>query len=165
MKTASKLGTAKRRSRLDLAKDLPKAMYTLFHQLQSCLDVMETNEGTLEAVGIVSDALPAVEVQKDSSDAVMLKIPIPTLSSGGEMSYRPKKQATVVFRYDTSLDIVLAACGADYDMGQTAIDELFPGDKGEFSWKTTNGTASGKPYHWCNYKKRNLFKMHMCNLR
>ena len=151
MKTASKLGTAKRRSRLDLAKDLPKALYTLFHQLQSCLDVMETNEASLEAVGIIPDALPTVEIQKDSTDVVMLKIPIPTLSSGGEMSYRPKKQATVAFRYDTSLDVVLAACGTDYDMGQTVIDELFPGDKGEFSWNTINDTSTGKPYQWCNY--------------
>lgn len=151
MKTAAKLGTAKRRSRLDLAKDLPKALYTLFHQLQSCLDVMETNEASLEAVGIIPDALPTVEIQKDSTDVVMLKIPIPTLSSGGEMSYRPKKQATVAFRYDTSLDVVLAACGTDYDMGQTVIDELFPGDKGEFSWNTINDTSTGKPYQWCNY--------------
>ena len=151
MKIASKLGTAKRRSRLDLAKDLPKALYTLFHQLQSCLDVMDTNEASLEVVGIIPDAVPTVEIHKDSSDVVMLKIPIPTLSSGGEMSYRPKKQATVAFRYDTNLDVVLAACGADYDMGQTVIDELFPGDKGEFSWNTTNDTSTGKPYQWCNY--------------
>ena len=150
MKTTTKLGTTKRRTRLDLAKTLPKALYTLFHQLQSCLDVMETNQGSLGAAGIIPDALPTVEIQQGSSDAVMLKIPIPTLSPGGGTSYRPKKQANIIFRYDTALDVVLAACGADYDMGQAVIDELFPGDRGEFSW-TTKKSAGGKPYQWCNY--------------
>jgi hypothetical protein len=166
MKATPLLGTTKRRNRLDLAKTLPKALYTLFHQLQSCLDVMETttNQGSsLEtAADIAPEALPAVEIQSAGNNeaAVLLKIPIPTLSPGGGMSYKPKKQASIVFRYDADLDIVLAACGTDYDMGPGVIDELFPGDRGEFLWTTTGGgdapAASaaqgyGRPYQWCNY--------------
>mmetsp|Transcript_11835 Transcript_11835/g.30011 ORF Transcript_11835/g.30011 Transcript_11835/m.30011 type:complete len:577 (+) Transcript_11835:119-1849(+) len=149
MKTDPKLGTTKRRNRLDQAKTLTKALYTLFHQLQSCLDVMETNQGSVEASGMIPEALPTVEIPGEPSDVVVLKIPIPTLSQSGETTYKPKKQASILFRYDATLDVVLAACGTDYDMGQGVIDELFPGDRGEFSWTTTS--KGGKPYAWCNY--------------
>ena len=149
MKTDPKLGTTKRRNRLDLAKSLTKALYTLFHQLQSCLDVMETNQGNLEASGMVPEALPTVEIPGEPSDVVVLKIPIPTLSPSGETTYKPKKQASILFRYDATLDVVLAACGTDYDIGQGVIDELFPGDRGEFPWTTTS--EGGKPYAWVNY--------------
>jgi len=149
MKATPKLGNTKRRSRLDLAKTLPKALYTLFHQLQSCLDVIETNQGDPEISDITPDSLPTVEVQKE---AVLLNIPIPTISAGGEMSYRPKKQVSIVFRYDAALDFVLAVCGTDYDMGLGVIDELFPGDRGEFlGTEDSKPSTSGRAYQWCNY--------------
>jgi len=89
MKPNPKLGTTKRRARLDLAKTLPKALYTVFHQLQSSLDGLETNNTTASILqGIPAEALPSVEIQ---ANAVVLKIPIPTLSQAGEISYKPKK--------------------------------------------------------------------------
>jgi len=155
MKATPLLGTTKRRNRLDLAKTLPKALYTLFHQLQSCLDVMET---TTNADTIAPEAIPVIEIQSaagnNEATLVLLKIPIPTLSPGaGGMSYKPKKQASIMFRYDASLDIVLAACGTDYDMGPVVIDELFPGDRGEFLWTKNDSPAQGhgRPYQWSNY--------------
>jgi hypothetical protein len=157
MKATPLLGTTKRRNRLDLAKSLPKALYTLFHQLQSCLDVMET---ATSADTIAPEALPSVEIQSaaagnnEAAAGVLLKIPIPTLSPGaGGMSYKPKKQASIMFQYDATLEIVLAACGTDYDMGPGVIDELFPGDRGEFLWTKNVSPAQGhgRPYQWCNY--------------
>lgn len=154
MKVTPKLGTTKRRNRLDLAKNLPKALYTLFHQLQSCLDVMETSQGSLEKADISPEALPTVEIDGSAgNEAVVLKLPIPTLSTGGGLGYKPKKQASVSFRYDATLDMVLAACGTDYDMGMGVIDELFPGDKGEFLVGENEPSSStlGRAYQWCNY--------------
>ncbi len=171
MKASPKLGTTKRRARLDLAKELPKALYTVFHQLQSCLDIFETNNASLQGMPI--DALPSVEIQTNA--VVALKVPIPTLSQAGEISYKPKKQASILFHYNATLDLVLASCGTDYDMGQGVMDELFPGDTGEYntsnkticattertssssssssssSTTTTISTFVGKAYQWCNY--------------
>jgi len=172
MKVTPKLGSTKRRSRLDAAKKLPTALYTVFHQLQSCLDLMEANTET--AGGIAPEAMPVVEIEplveapgRNDESGVVLKIPIPNIATGGNLTYRPKKLASISFRYDASNDVVLADCGNQYDMGPTVIDELFPGDRGEFRWtEEAKGTApateattaaavaarqNGLSYQWCNY--------------
>ncbi|KAG7360580.1 Fms-interacting protein [Nitzschia inconspicua] len=167
-----KLVGSRREERLDLAKQLPKALYTLYHQLQSCLDVLglqqqEKDTGTVKNNQLVSaESLPALEIFSDTTNtnngdmAVSLKVPVPTISDGGTVSYHPKKYMTVTFRY--SPDMVTASGSNDFDMG-SVIEELFPGDVGEWS-PPINGAAAasaaailnysnhiGKPYQWCNY--------------
>jgi len=193
VKVTPKLGTTKRRNRLDLAKTLPSALYVLFHQLQSCLDVLEmpTKNATSRdsRTPTSGEVLPTIEIETTAAAAkenygtaaspstneeylataavvVVLKIPIPTVSAGGGLTYKHKKQqASISFEYDSTSDLVLASCSADYDMGQVVIDELFPGDKGEYllpaTHTATNATAvafsrssdrgSARAYQWCNY--------------
>ena len=187
VKVTPKLGTTKRRNRLDLAKTLPSALYTLFHQLQSCLDVLEmtTKNATSSRDSRTPPSgasLPTIEIETTAATAktasastneeslaaaavvVVLKIPIPTVSAGGGLSYKHKKQqASISFEYDSTSDLVLASCSADYDMGQVVIDELFPGDKGEYLLPATNiatkamalavsrNNDRGRAYQWCNY--------------
>jgi len=187
MDVTPKLGT-KRRNRLDLAKTLPKALYTVYYQLQSCLDVMATAAATtikttmdVIAAEISSESMPVVDVltcetissntssSSSAAKSVVLKIPIPTVSDGGVLNFHPKKSASITFEYDARIDMVLATSGSDYDMGQFVIDELFPGDKGEwisqtnssdggsneFEIKDTQNNNSNKnssrAYQWCNY--------------
>ncbi|KAG7360181.1 Fms-interacting protein [Nitzschia inconspicua] len=167
-----KLVGSRREERLDMAKQLPKALYTLYHQLQSCLDVLglqqqEKDTGTVKEQQLVStESLPSLEIFSDTTNtnnddmAVSLKVPVPTISDGGTVSYHPKKYMTVTFRY--SPDMVTASGSNDFDMG-SVIEELFPGDVGEWS-PPINGAAAtataavsnhsnhiGKPYQWCNY--------------
>eukprot|EP00536_Pseudo-nitzschia_multiseries_P005144 jgi/Psemu1/285576/fgenesh1_pg.93_\ len=187
VKVTPKLGTTKRRNRLDLAKSLPRALYTLFHQLQSCLDLLETTNATTKESSTPLEALPTIDIESATATStstststttascsmddpslaafVVLKIPIPTVSAGGGLGYKHKKQATISFEYDATTDLVLASCGNEYDMGQIVIDELFPGDRGEYlvsatSTTTTtdaaaasrsNGGGGGRAYQWCNY--------------
>lgn len=177
MNVTQKLGT-KRRNRLDLAKTLPKALYTIYHQLQSCLDVMVTaNTGSevkstkdTSFSGIDSDSMPSIDVSSTSStsanECVLFKIPIPAVSDGGSLNYRMKKNAIITFEYNAQLDLVVATCGSDYDMGLHVINELFPGDTGEWTGRTNLIVASSdeknstttlnpggnkKAYHWANY--------------
>jgi len=187
MDVTPKLGT-KRRNRLDLAKTLPKALYTVYYQLQSCLDVMATAAATTPkttmdviAAEISSESMPVVDVLtcetissntssfSSAAKSVVLKIPIPTVSDGGVLNFRPKKTANITFEYDARIDMILATSGSDYDMGQFVIDELFPGDTGEwisqtnssdggsneFEIKDTQNNNSNKKssraYQWCNY--------------
>ena len=183
MDVTPKLGT-KRRNRLDLAKTLPKALYTVYHQLQSSLDVMATAVATAVTTTttttddvtaeISSDTIPIVDILTSETDSttdfVVLKIPIPTVSDGGVLNFRPKKSASVTFEYDARSGMVLARCGSDYDMGKCVIDELFPGDTGEWTGErnlsndecsdeagTTNtqndnsNKDSARAYQWCNY--------------
>jgi len=172
VKVTPKLGTTKRRNRLNLAKTLPKALYTLFHQLQSCLDVSETTNASTNDSSTPREALPTIDIENSKAKTtaashakddqslgaiVVLKIPIPTVSAGGELGYKYKKQATVSFEYDATADLVLASCGNDYDMGQVVIDELFPGDRGEYLMSVSktaslsNQGGGGRAYQWCNY--------------
>jgi hypothetical protein len=177
MDVTPKLGT-KRRNRLDLAKTLPKALYTVYHQLQSSLDVMATAVTTMTTddttAEISSETIPIVDILTSETDSttdfVVLKIPIPTVSDGGILNFRPKKSASVTFEYDDRSGMVLARCGSDYDMGKYVIDELFPGDTGEWTGErnfsndecndeagTTNtqndnsSKDSARAYQWCNY--------------
>lgn len=167
-----KLGT-QRRQRLDLAATLPKALYTLFYQLQSCLDIMATSVSVSDAddAAAAEDSLPVAEVSttsatsEPSSSCVMLRFPIPTVSDGGALTYRPKKTVTITFQYVDEEDMVYASCGTEYDMGYL-ISEVFPGDKGEWTPTVTEDRFAGipfitsssssssskaRPYQWCNY--------------
>lgn len=143
MNASKKLGT-QRLTCLDLAQSLPKALYTLFYQLLSCLDTIET-----------SDPSPSLEVANDST-TVVFKLPIPTISDSSgtiSISYRLKKIAKIYFEHNEELDMVTAYSSAEHDMG-SFIDELFPCDTGE--WNGGDGedeeTNPGKrAYHWCNY--------------
>jgi len=82
--------------------------------------------------------------------------------------------------------MVLATSGSDYDMGQCVIDELFPGDTGEWigqknssdegsienEIKNTRNKNSSRAYQWCNYlgglhvapREQTAAKMH-CSAR
>lgn len=151
LSASSRLGTTKRQSRLRLARALPGALYTLFHQLQSCLDgIAAAASKTNTTNNNDEEPLPTIEIiESSASSAVVLKIPVPIVSSGGVLGYKPKKRASICFEYDAACDLILATCGNDYDMGQVVINELFPGDKGEYTTVTT--TARGRAYQWCNY--------------
>jgi hypothetical protein len=136
-----KLGS-KRRTCLDLAKSLSKPLYTLYYQLQSYLDTLET-EGTS------SEELPMLEISNESS-AVVLKIPIPAAS---DTSLKTTKNfATVHFEFDKKLGMMMAQASSANDMGGL-IGELFPGDTGEWIVKESDKatTTTLRPYHWCNY--------------
>ncbi|MGK3744975.1 MAG: hypothetical protein ACI90V_011836 [Bacillariaceae sp.] len=168
MDVTPKLGT-KRRNRLDLAKTLPKALYTVYHQLQSSLDVMATAVTTTTddvSAEISSETIPIVDILSSETDSttdfVVLKIPIPTVSDGGVLNFRTKKSASVTFEYDERIGMVLARCGSDYDMGKCVIDELFPGDTGEWTGERNissderrsdeaGNKDSARAYQWCNY--------------
>jgi Fms-interacting protein/Thoc5 len=149
--------SSQRRDRLDLAKRLPKALYSLYHQLQSCLDLLALGE----TPHIAPESLPKLEISLDASNvimtAVILKIPVPTVSEGGGVAYRPKQSMTVRFRYISSSDMVTALASQDFDMG-SILGELFPGDTGEWmpnaamsSTTTLDVNDLGTPYRWCNY--------------
>jgi Fms-interacting protein/Thoc5 len=165
-----KLGT-QRRQRLDLAATLPKALYTLFYQLQTCLDILITSTPAPDAENNDGapgeDSLPVVDVSSGGatggllSPIVVLRIPIPTVSDGGALTFRPKKTATITFQYKDQADSVFASCSTEYDMGDL-ISEVFPGDRGE--WTPEEGEMQGamptphssssvnaRPYQWCNY--------------
>jgi hypothetical protein len=146
----NKLST-QRRARLDLAKTLSKPLYTLYHQLESYIDAMESdsNEKNDNDSGDIS--LPKLKII-DNKAAVLLLIPIPVLSADGTSSTSSKKVATFQFEYHNQLDVVTAHAHNDHDMAHV-IDELFPGDTGGFHGTVveTNEKLSGKPYSWCNY--------------
>jgi hypothetical protein len=132
-----KLGS-KRRTCLDLAKSLPKPLYTLYYQLQSYLD-------TSQSEGKSNEEVPLLEISSESS-AVLLKIPIPAVADG---SLKTKKFAAVHFEYDKKMGMMMAQASAAHDMAGL-IGELFPGDTGE--WMGENDNISPmRPYHWCNY--------------
>jgi hypothetical protein len=152
---STKLST-QRRARLDLAKSLSKPLYTLYHQLESYLGdgrIMESDKSIFKlkiSTGIGSKAV------------VLLQIPIPVFSADGTCSTSSsKKVATLQFEYLSELDVVTAHAHTDHDMGHV-IDELFPGDTGEFHGPPEQEPVPvpvpvdieklhGKPYSWCNY--------------
>jgi hypothetical protein len=158
---ASPLLGTKRRTTLDLAHSLPKALYTLYYLLQSCLDSMETS-GEMAAMEESSMA-PSVEVNKDSS-CVIMHISIPSISDRtGTSSISGfgigKKVVSISFEYDKESNTVSAASSAEHDM-EKLINELFPGDTGELeTGKSDESSATeehllrsaGRPYNWCNY--------------
>jgi hypothetical protein len=139
-----KLGS-ERRTCLDLAQSLPKALYTLYYQLQSCLDTMETSDDLS-----TPESSPSLEIDKESS-VVVFQIPIPSVSDGSA-TFRIKKVVSISFEYNTEWDMVTAHCSKDNDMGDL-ISELFPGDTGEYTGdeETETDSQEKRPYHWCNY--------------
>ena len=145
LNSSRKLGS-KRRTCLDLAQSLPKPTYTLYYQLQSCLDIMANT-------GEMKDPSPFLEITKEST-TVVLKIPIPNVSdSSASQSLRSKKVATISFEYSEELNLVTAYSNTEHDMG-ALVGELFPGDTGE--WTDGDGDEEKadrekRPYHWCNY--------------
>jgi hypothetical protein len=153
-KIASTKLSTQRRARLDLAKTLSKPLYTLYHQLESYIDdgrsIME------ESSGDNNSSRFKLIISSGSKQAVLLQIPIPVLSADGTCSTSSsKKVATLQFEYQKELDVVTAHAHTDHDMAHV-IDELFPGDTGEFHrppkvLPVETETTSGKPYSWCNY--------------
>lgn len=164
-----KLGT-QRRQRLNLAATLPKALYTLFYQLQACLDIMITAASVSDPgkAGLGRESLPVVNVPaqevpstSQSSSAVVLEVPIPTIWDSGTVVFSVRNTATITFEYSDEADMVFASCVTDNGIG-SLISELFPGDKGEWTpfesdrqdAATLTGTKiniNARPYHWCNY--------------
>jgi hypothetical protein len=142
---STKLST-QRRARLDLAKMLSKSLYTLYHQLESYID-----DGSL--VESANNSLFKLKISIGSK-AVLLQIPIPVLSADGTCStFSKKKVATIQFEYLKELDVVTACAHTDHDMAHV-VDELFPGDTGEFHGSPVpveSEKTSGKAYSWCNY--------------
>lgn len=158
---ASKLLGTARRTNLDLAYTLPKALYTLFYMLQSTLDTMETSG---EMVTMETSSIsPSLEVNKDSS-RVILHIPIPTISDrvGVTNAHATgfgigKKEVAIIFEYNSVSNTVLAHSTSDHDMGNLLV-EVFPGDRGDFITLKSQESAieeesevTGRSYNWCNY--------------
>lgn len=169
LKATKLLGTT-RRTNLDLAHALPKALYTLFYMLQSSLDSMEAS-GELDALEKAS-AAPSLQVNQESTQ-VVLNIPIPTISDRTATTTTVvasgfgsgKKIAVITFEHDEAANIVTAASSQDHDMGKL-LAELFPGDTGDQLLSKTSGNddaadsteqamspsdGGGRPYNWCNY--------------
>jgi hypothetical protein len=162
-RNSKKQAGSQRRTCLDLAQSLPKHLYTLYYQLQSCLDTMEVNTAAAAAAGeATTEASPSIEIDNDST-TVVLKIPIPTVSdttspsSSTKLRTTKKAAAIVQFSYNKRWDLVAAHSSADHDMGNL-IGELFPGDTGVWVSSTTEDDeqassprGEGRPYGWCNY--------------
>lgn len=149
--------SSQRCQRLDFARTLPKPLYVLFHQLQSCLDLLlHRNENNSDGKVLVGgkESLPQFGLVSEASEdpAVQLKIPIPTISEGGNISFTPEKTATLSFHFCASIGVVTAYCINESGMtDETVIGELFPGDTGE--WMPRIDTAvvassgNGLPYN------------------
>lgn len=160
LQTSQRLGT-EREQCLERAKTLPKALYTLFYQLQSGLDAMATS-GELAKV-VDPEGLPSLGINKDST-RILFQFPVPPISD--QTSTTPvissgfgggPKLAVVSFSHDSELDVVRAESSTDHDMANL-IDELFPGDHGKWAdfedaetTITDKTVAEGRPYYWCNY--------------
>jgi hypothetical protein len=150
------LGT-KRRTTLDLAHSLPKALYTLFYLLQSSLDSMETS-GEMAAMKESSIMAPSLEVNNDFT-CVSMNISIPNISDRTGTSTTSgfgtgKKMVVISFEYDEGSNTVTAASSVDHDM-EKVVNELFPGDTGELevdkSDESETEERAGRLYNWCNY--------------
>lgn len=160
---ASPLLGTERRTNLDLAYSLPRALYTLFYLLQSSLDSMKTSGEMARMEEESSIMPPSLEVNKDFT-RVILNMPIPNISDRTVTTSisgfgSGKKIATITFEYDNESNTVLAACSTEHDMGKL-IDELFPGDTGDDidigkksgeSEDEEPSRIAGRPYNWCNY--------------
>ena len=161
---ASPLLGTERRTNLDLAYSLPKALYTLYYLLQSCLDRMEIS-GEMSTLQQSSISPPSLEVSKDSS-CVILHIPIPnisdrTVSSSASGFGNGKKKVSISFAYHEESQSVSAASSSEHADMENLINELFPGDTGGLMDNFTSddgreiaGTHTqkkGRPYNWCNY--------------
>jgi hypothetical protein len=144
---ASKKLGSNRQTNLELARSLPKPLYTLYYQLQSCLDAMGSMGGSE-----LGDHLPLLEITNNSS-TVVLKIHIPTVSdTSTTAAFGNIEFANIYFDFNKKWDTVTAYSSTDNGMGDL-IGELFPGDTGEWtpSDDTHSSSGSKRPYNWCNY--------------
>eukprot|EP00980_Cylindrotheca_fusiformis_P005624 scaffold1184_cov132-Cylindrotheca_fusiformis.AAC.45 len=144
--TSKKVGT-QRQNMLELARLLPKPLYTLYYHLQSCLDRMGSFGGTDSA-----DSLPALEIKNESS-TIVLKIQIPNVADNSSTpSFGMVRFAKIHFDYNQEWDLIAAYASQDFGM-RDLINELFPGDTGE--WPLNDDQESSnvrkRPYNWCNY--------------
>ncbi|KAL3943775.1 MAG: hypothetical protein SGBAC_002147 [Bacillariaceae sp.] len=154
--TSKKLGS-ERQSSMELARSLPAPLYTLHHQLQSCLDAMHA-----ASEGEDSD-LPSLEVT-NKSNGIVLRMPI--LEVGNKSSSSVVDYTNIKFEYDSKLDIVTARSSSEHGMKEL-IGELFPGDTG--AWDFSNNKSDRASYCWCNYLgglhaspgERDLSEMHV----
>jgi hypothetical protein len=144
---ASKKLGSDRQTYLELARSLPKPLYTLYYQLQSCLDAMGSMRGSE-----LGDHVPLLEITNNSS-TVVLKIHIPTVSdTSTTAAFKNIEFAIIYFDFNKKWDMVTAYSSTDNGMGDL-IGELFPGDTGEWtpSDDTHSSSGSKRPYNWCNY--------------
>ena len=140
---SQKIGS-KRNERLNASKSLSKPLYTLFHQLQATLDTLISSTSSSDDAGA---SVPRLDIPSGSG-SVVLKFPIPSVSDGSaSYSSKSKKSAVVSFHHYENPGVVSASVSTDHDMSNL-LDELFPGDTGEW---TAEPLPSGKPYCWCNY--------------
>ncbi|CAJ1930671.1 unnamed protein product [Cylindrotheca closterium] len=154
--TSRKLGSERQES-MEMARSLPAPLYTLHHQLQSCLDAMHATGG-----GEAGD-VPLLEITS-KSDGILLRLPIPTVSN--QPSSSTVVCTNIKFEYDSKMDIVTARSSSEHGMGEL-IGELFPGDTG--AWDIVNNKSDKASYSWCNYLgglhaspgERNLSEMHL----
>jgi Fms-interacting protein/Thoc5 len=163
--TASLIGSDRRR-RFEMAEALPKPLYSLFYQVQSCLDVLKLEAGqpddclpiidlTENSNTALATAVVATTTTKDPGDAspsVVLKVPVPEVFNSGVFAYKHKKAAIITFDYDRKTDLILTSCSTENGMSHL-IEELFPGDDGEDGQVTAAGASNGGKfvYQWSNY--------------
>lgn len=146
LQSSTKLGS-ERHKMLEMTASLPKPLYTLYYQLQSCLDNVSSFEG-IES----EDNLPVLEITNNNS-TVVLRIHIPTLSdTSPTTNFGSNNSANIHFDYNTKWDMVTAYSSTDSGMGDL-IGELFPGDTGEWIPRDEKNGSSDRrrPYIWCNY--------------
>ena len=139
--TALLIGSDRRR-RFQMAEKLPKPLYTLFYQIQSCLDVLTIEDDYPDG------SLPFLELISSASPAVLLKVPLPDVSNSGDVTYyKAKKIVTIKFDYDHPTSLIVTTCGSDHG-ARHLIDELFPGDHGGDGCHIGTGKFV---YQWSNY--------------
>jgi hypothetical protein len=153
--TTSLIGTDRRR-RFEMAETLPKPLYSLFYQIQSCLDTLRIQDSfpnhCLPALEVVSSSASSSLSGSSSSSSpvvVLLKIPLPDVSNSGIVTYqKSKKLATITFEYDQKTKLIVTSCSTEHGAGHL-VDELFPGDDGE-DGRDVAGTGKFV-FQWSNY--------------
>lgn len=145
------IGT-ERSKRLEMARSLPRPLYTLFVQLQSYLDASPEP-------GVSVDV--ANNTSKNTADDAWFEADEHVVQLHFQVPDTKNKQVTIDFVYFPKLNIVTAqATGSGDKVDLTCLlVNVFPGDEGTMIWSADNvhlkeqaeTSMSGRPYHWCNY--------------
>ena len=139
------IGT-ERQKRLHLAQSLPPPLYTLFQQIQHCLDRPRNKEQEhAQGVGVNQEKTPmSVSIATAEADPqVLLQIPVP--ASTGKAS---SKRVSVHFYYSAEHNLVSAVASgcSSLLLQDVLLEELFPNDT-----PLDKDGITGRPYLWCNY--------------
>ena len=135
-----------RRLRLDAAKTLPLALFTLFSSLQNYLDQAICQEQAATDDNSTTLSL-AVTTTNGEKQEVILHVPVVVADANHG---RPKK-LSLHFQYALEQDAVTAVVsggGANAVFAESVLEKLFPEDEDD---ETTKQGPASNIYSWCNY--------------